>query len=301
MTNKNSDYIRSAGLGVPLGSSTRDCICPKCGTKAGNFSITRTQEGLLYHCFRASCGLSGIISSRHAHNEEHRGKEKIKIEKKRDYIYSLDIEPCRKCKDVTQYMENKYNIKPGYLDDFGCGYCSGTGDFVVPIRGYDVFQVSCIMGYWFKDLQYILTGKLPSHKRTKTKLYWVSESQKSKLYAPYTLRCGIPTIIVEDPLSAIRLVTHMGTDYNIVALLGSHMNQEQAQVLAQYSSILYLMLDPDTWESGAIYKPMDNFKLMFDKIMPILSLADPKDLSDEDIKGLKSTLSGELTYESGRS
>ena len=48
------DEVKLLGSGLATGQSTR-VQCPVCEDSERTFSITRNQEGLLYHCFRATC------------------------------------------------------------------------------------------------------------------------------------------------------------------------------------------------------------------------------------------------------
>ena len=58
-------HIKMEALGIPIGQSktVHCCFCDNDPPYAPTLSITRTDDGILYNCFRAACSGSGFIGS----------------------------------------------------------------------------------------------------------------------------------------------------------------------------------------------------------------------------------------------
>ena len=48
---------------LEVGETTRSVQCPFCLKQNGDFAVTRTEDGLLYKCFRVACDSRGFIPS----------------------------------------------------------------------------------------------------------------------------------------------------------------------------------------------------------------------------------------------
>ena len=67
------EFVTLAGIDLEPGESKYDS-CPECG-RDGKFSITRTDTGLLYHCFRDACGVSGHVGAVGVAMQPKKGKQ----------------------------------------------------------------------------------------------------------------------------------------------------------------------------------------------------------------------------------
>ena len=257
-TKEIREYIKNLALDLEISSTSERSVCPFCGGGAKaehTFSVTRTPEGLLYNCFRASCPNGhGFVGSRNVVRDY---KPKI-----RQFVPKYYTKPLFKLPNVIRdWMIKKYRLTPEEIINAGFKYSIEDKRVYMPIfddKGYETGAVARAFN-----------GQEP-----KAVMYKYNDGPK--FYFPFGELYGSSVVIVEDIISAIRCKRLFG---NAVALLGTGFNPEQATYLSSLFKNIVYALDPD-----AVYKAIDyaiEYQLLFNSSRVAFLTADPKDLSDE--------------------
>jgi hypothetical protein len=262
MKNKETrEHIKNLALDLPIGGVSERQVCPFCGGgshRESTFNVTRTADGLLYNCFRASCPDGhGFIGSKNVVSDYN---PKIK-----EFKPKLFTRPLYKLPNVIRdWMMNKYRLTAKEIADAGFKYDLQQKRVYMPIFN--------ILGYTTGAVARSFNGGNPKAVNYKF-------NDELKFYFPNGELSGDSVVIVEDIISAIRCKRLFG---NAVALLGTGLNAEQASYLAQFFRHIIYALDPD-----AVQVAIDHaieYQLLFDSSRVAFLSADPKDMSDEQLR-----------------
>ena len=231
--------VRLIGDTLSNDSSTRSQLCPKCGggeTKERAFSVSKDAQGFLYwHCFRASCGYKGSTGG------GSKGKRTLSREPNplTSPLINLDEEQ-------IDFFNDEFGIN---AQGAGIRFCAESGGFAIPVKGFANNHIGWVQR-WFD-------GRSPK-ARNYPEL--VSKPFISFHY-PGAIKEGLPIVIVEDQLSAMKFYT---MNVRAVALLGTTLNWEMAYEIRQLGPYITLALDRGTLPLSLQYK--SKYELMFDKI-----------------------------------
>lgn len=240
---------------MDIGDSTYE-QCPECGVP-DKMSITRNDEGTLYHCFRDQCSTAGFIANDRAAPGQHK-RAKVKPPKP----YERALRPLTGLERVRFAVTNgldRTDIERGrwkYAED-DLAYCFPVLDphgyeRGVTLRWYDGRAVKA-MG--FKD-----NPELP------WQCWYVHGADFSRV------------VLVEDQVSALKLSRYC----TAVALLGTHMNEAQATEIASVRpGAVTIALDEDA--TNTAYKLKRWYGLMYPHCDVVQLHKDIKDMSDETI------------------
>ncbi len=254
--------LKEAALSLEVGDSL-NTTCPFCRTPDRlKMSLTRISEGLLYNCYRASCGARGFISSVPGSILlRGEGRKKRKLFTPREFKGSLEELP----EEVLELLSTKYTLTKEELREQGFKYD----------RDYDSLFMPCFTarGAEFGGV----TKRLNYRGKAGTKNLTFFTKSNTGLHYPLTERKG-QIALVEDILSAVRCVRYSRT----VALLGTHLNDERIRELREQTDSLVVLLDPDATDKAFRYKKKYGF---YFKRFEVRSLeADPKDLEEEKLE-----------------
>lgn len=221
---KYEDDIKLAASSLAYDETSND-ECPVC--KGKKFYVTRIQQGILYCCHRASCGIKGFVSSM--------GSEAIKSMKpttKQANPYTRDT--TRLPDDVLSMLCEKFNMIPAHFASEHWRWNEETQRVIQPIydeRGYEI-------GVGARAYP-----ELGEYDGPKEITYWNNIDCPKYHYPRRNTGTGT-LVLVEDRTSANRLSYTGGVD--CVALLGTHMS---ADVVAAIASLDYprvvIALDDD--------------------------------------------------------
>lgn len=251
-----SDDIRMIGLGLSVGETANGQLCPFCGAEDDKqLSVTRTEAGLLYICFRASCGKSGLVASSGGNFTRRTGS---KFSPKYYKYPTTELSPEQK-----QFFYDSWGIEERELVDNRFVYNQTKNTFAYPIfdSGGDQFGIV--------DRSY--NGRKP-------KAISYFEKDREKLHFPRTEQTGDTCVIVEDHLSAIKVARHSPS----VALLGCSWGNKEQKLLSYMYSRIILALDPKTEQQALRLRR--KFSLDYKSFDIRILDKDPKDMTDQEIK-----------------
>jgi len=252
------ESLKLEALNLNIGDSTQ-IVCLFCNaTHESSLSITKIQEGLLYHCFRASCNASGFIPSFQVPYDG---------EKKKEFQPKYFHRPLTKLPiKYKLLLKDKYGITNEEIKDNGFAYDFLENRLYMPIYNRNGF----IIGAAAKTLS--------DHKQPKVIVYWFNDAPKLH-YVQHSVHYTDGFIVlVEDILSAVKLSRYIPT----VALLGTNLSYAMVEDLKQGINKIILALDPDAVDKALRYK--EKYSLYFKEIVVVHLSKDPKDLSEEEIK-----------------
>lgn len=263
--------IKLYGLGLELGESLPLSICPFCEggrTKENSFSVTRINKGLLYNCFRAKCGVSGMVRSGPPDREDYVPKE---------WVSRPFKQPLSKLPDpVYEWLKFKYELPRELLDFNSVKYAPKSNRLYMPIYDIEGMDVGGVAKSLPEELSEHAKGSIPEGPKSLN--YW--REKRPKLHFPFTTLTHSVVVAVEDHLSAMKV----GQFLPSVALMGTSLNAEAAVLLKQCYDHLILMLDPDALKASI--KIADDYRSMFKTVDVINMKADPKDTKNTHLREL---------------
>ncbi len=186
------------------GVTTSGNLCPQCkggSTGEGTFSVSRRDGVLLWHCHRASCGLSGSSSRHRGSGEPSTRSVDVRGTVGRDYIRTSSALP----EHIASILSERYGLGPRHFARWGIGWAEAESRVVVPVLTPQGEPAGAVLRS--------VTGAVPK-SLTHT---------ESAAMAWYPRPGNKHIIIVEDQLSAIRAADYV----NAVALLGTNLNEDR--------------------------------------------------------------------------
>lgn len=279
---KEAIKLAALGLGIGIGDSSRDQSCPQCG-RVGDFGITRTDQGLLYHCYRATCGFAGFISS---NGNEYTSKvTPQKIFEPR--LFTRPLKPLTAL--LKPWLLQKYNIEADIAQKQGIRWSYTENRLYMPIFTYEGYQAGCVTKKLPPEFITPTTDVDLYNKDKKSLCYW--QNDVIKLHFPINPgRSSCRSIVVvEDQLSSIRALE---SHHDACALLGTTFSDAQAGYLAQRYDTLILALDADTWQpdkdnvrkDSLGYKYERRYGLLFKKFIVKRITKDVKDMQPDELR-----------------
>lgn len=215
------------------GESKRTEICPKC--KGGSahepsFSVSKRDGGLLFNCFRASCGFRGRTGVQfNTARADGGARQNARAHTTNNHREPPKVSALSDAAKGT--LGVRYGLAPEEVEALGWGITSEDRLFI-PLRGWDGSD----LGYVGRRLGEGLGPKALTRSNTPDAMAWYPKGGSDKL------------IIVEDIFSAVRASKYE----NAVALLGTHMNQARADAIKEFvgSGTVYLCLDADAFNKA---------------------------------------------------
>ena len=239
------------------GDSAR-IICPFCQDKEATMSITRTVATVLYHCYRASCGKSGVLGARVSRTKS---KKEFKPKIFDKTVHSLDEE-------AEEYLR-KYELDPTY----------GAAGWLPKERRLS-FTLFDVRGYQWGTL----TKAIDKGVKPKTILYKMVDIP-SIHFPPITLEWVLNEpgvlVLVEDVMSATKLNDYVDT----AAILGTHLSEEMVMYLKSLNyKEIKLMFDRDATAKALGYVKKYKGILNLSVLEVSKEYSDPKDIPRKELE-----------------
>lgn len=258
------EFVTYEALSLPVGGSMRT-VCPVCrATHEQSFRIRRTENNLLYKCWRMACGVKGVAGS---FTREYREPSSVVAPPKpRPLPYSTSR--------VGGYEQAivwyRYKITGESLERAGVRWAEEIESLVFPCYTIDGEHV----GYATKRLA--RTNVFP-----KSLLFWNTAPPryfKVMERAPH----GDGTVyLVEDCLSALKL---WQSGVSSIALLGTKLDDITAlEISKSYRKVVFCLDNDATAKAVELSR---KYNLLFDKVSILVPPADPKDMAPEDLENL---------------
>jgi len=272
MSNYYDQGLALHGQAMPAGT-TRRIECPECGHR--EMSLTRTAEGLLYHCHRAKCGLSGFLASiDYSRGEWRPGPEKPTTH----CAYGEDLL-------TLETIDERY-----FQERFGLAAIHAAtlirrnvyGQYVLRVfdplgreRGLMVRRIAWSGEPKAPRMPYTITGP-------KTTLYMHRSDYiaQSWHFPPAGVeRRHDKLVVVEDQVSAMK-VSELG--FKCVAIMGCHLDITRVREIA-LERPQEVMLALDTDATANAFSLAGKWGMAFPKLRVAVMAADPKDSTAYDL------------------
>ena len=248
---------------MPMGGHLM-MFCPFCDNAhpyKPSMSVTRVDGGLLYNCFRATCGTSGYHGSM---------PSSMMV---RDKEAKTDTNPMlmptrHLTAEETVFLSGAYDLTVEEIENNEIRWLKYAKGIVMPLYTTSGAIFGYNTKYWNKDKYKSVLYKQSNYPN----LHWA--------YAHDMEASGWgKIIIVEDQLSAIR-VSRFGQG---VALLGTQMNEDKIVELAKYRpEEVIIALDPDATSKAVDIQ--QKYALSFKKLRVAPLSSDPKDMTHKKLK-----------------
>jgi hypothetical protein len=252
---------------LSVGEDTGFIDCPFCqAPHEQKFSITRIDNGLLYNCFRASCGAAGFVGT--GYWEAEKGERPVKP-KRRPYTHPL----FELLQEDENFFADTWSIMPrGYM-------VTDQDEFALPILGPTGYRKGWVIRQPLWKGRNCHRHGVPGKPKALT---YKDEPEHSRLsWGQKSLDEQAHIVIVEDILSAWK-VSQYSTAIG-VALNGADMGYEEVKEIGSTRPLaVSIWLDPDA--TNQAYKIQSKWGLSFNLCSIITSEKDPKDISPEEIK-----------------
>lgn len=243
---------------LPL-NETVYATCPECRGQ-GKFSVTRTREGVLWNCFRASCPVKGFSPT---------AGELIAPERKASTLrpFTGRLELLRASE--RKFFERQFDLVGEQLDLIR--YAPEEERYAFPIldpRGY-------VRGF---------TLRTYDDRQPKSLTRMHTEGPTQSWHEPGWLERHSDTshkiVVVEDQMSA--MVCASG-GLSAVALLGTSLNNDKVREIAmQRPKEVLLALDADATDQA--FKLARKWALAFERMRVVVLERDLKEESREDVR-----------------
>lgn len=205
--------------------------CPNCGGR-NTFSAFNTGDALVWHCFKASCGIKGAmpltksVEAMSAMLKKHDKSEETST----IYIAPPHFISVRNEKEAMQYVE-----KNGCLN----AYIDRRAHILFDHRSRRVV----FLCYWKGNCVDAVGRRLSTDKEAGPK--WMRYGSSG---IPYIVASKVPStdiVVVEDAASACAASEHI----NAMALMGTNLSKEALYCLRDYDKV-YVSLDKDASRKG---------------------------------------------------
>jgi len=233
--------------------------CPSCHggrTNERTLSVSRRNGTVRWFCHRASCGFKGVSGGARARPGPDTQAASCRGVVGRQLVREGEQLP----EWVLNYLSTTYYLDSAAVQRASLSWDSSQERLVLPVYNEDGENTGAVLRS--------LSGAVPkalTHAEDGA-MAWYRNWQSDLL------------IIVEDQLSAIRASKYM----NAVALLGTNLNEERAQVIARMKFFRVLIaLDKDARAvmMGHVIRHRGYFRLQ-----PILIEKDLKDSREQELK-----------------
>lgn len=257
---------------LPVGQ-TGAFLCPSCrGGQSRERSMTVHKDvlgGIKWYCFRASCGEKGQAYTRAG---KQICEDLISAPEIRPYIgptFELSILS-------REFFLDRYDLINPDIMESGQMVDRGSERYILPIRKPD----GTIRGNISRK-PWDGSPLEDNSDRPKSLTYWNEPGPLLAWYKPqnqsneiYELVHEGYTLVVEDPLSAMRAAEHL--KITTCAILGTNLSQEKVAELQKHTRHLYIALDADA--TGKAFQLARRWAAAFDSCKVIVLEQDIKDM-----------------------
>jgi len=259
--------IQLLGIDLDLYETLTTKDCPSCHGGQNNdkaFTVTRLDEGLVYNCFRGTCGLSGFVPTR-TRTPILTGEVVPKEPTFTPRIYSDPTVGLTAEQYV--FLQNKYGLSMSELVTMRLKYNPNRRSFVFPIFNSEGGCVGVV------DRSY-------SGRKPKSITYLEKDIPLMSFPYQFKLRDKGPIYLVEDQVSAVK-VSRYG---RAVSLLGCALSTRGVHLLMKLTNKIVFALDGDVTPHAIRLRK--KYGACFKEISVLHLANDPKDTDDETLKGI---------------
>lgn len=231
--------------------------CPSC-QREGKFSITRTDEGVLYHCFRASCTLKGMIGGSRS-------------------AFTRTAPPAR---DFTPFTGELVPLPQVWVDFMweNLGWGAAEHSLGRPMLAPELRRIA----YPIRDPFGVRRGySLRSYDKgvgTKSLTRMDMSAPHMSYYTCPNIRLSKHVLVVEDIPSAVRAAEYV----NSVALCGTGCNGEYAAEIARKYDTVTWALDADATRQAL--RLQREHSIMFSKSNVLVLPCDLKNMGRDQLE-----------------
>lgn len=250
-----------------VGDQTELIECPACGGGHSNeksFTMQILPEGVVYICYRASCGIKGFVPNLRM------GEMHVKPKQKQPKPFTCDESPLPEM--MIPFLTQKFPCMTAeLLNSEGVMYSHERKRILVPMfdaRGYRFGLIARSYEIVPKAIAYHESYSVPN------------------LHFPLCYKPSQTVVLVEDQFSAMILC-----DQGIptIALMGTHLSEEYVTHLANLGiQTVAFYLDADAVHKAIKFR--NEYSLEFKTALYYHEL-DPKDLNHDQIQELKQWMS----------
>lgn len=273
--------IELEAIGLDIGESVGDIVCPFCnGGRSGErkFGITRTDTGLLYNCYRASCPDGrGFIATRGdlLPGERQAPKSKWKGPYRGEFRQLTG--------DDREYFLKRFDLGPDYTSFVGS---NGLNQYVLEVRTMDGY----IRGYIVRRGCWSGSPACPRSAAAEGPKSRAYTSNDGDLLLSWHKPVGDDVgwvasrklVIVEDQISAAKIAQ---AGLVGVALTGSYLGEDKVKEIAMWRpNEVTIALDADA--TGAAFRAARTWGLAFRSIRVLPLQKDIKDMKRTDVQEL---------------
>lgn len=266
MASIHDDFLREIAYKLADGEQFQ-VICPECAKRG--FSLKREAGRLLYHCFKAGCGFSGMVLLRGYASQEHTPSPAQQEERLTPYcgaVVSLTD-------DCGEALQRRFCISARLLR---AHVHTGARCYVLPILD----PKACRRGVVIRQPWEGTGSGIPG--TPKSQIFKEKHEPMIGWYAPtaHSVVAGPPNavILVEDQMSAIKLAD---CGYLACALLGTSLNSEKISEIQSVSKHIVIALDSDA--TATAFKLARKWQAAFSSCRVVILTSDPKDMTREEI------------------
>jgi len=256
---------------LEVGETTRSVQCPFCLKQNGDFAVTRTEDGLLYKCFRVACDSKGFIPSNLGewNSREFLPFNSSIVRKTEEYPYESHIINLNESQIL--YLQNKFELTNEEIILNKIKWCDKTERIIYPILSQNGNTKGYVSRY-YKEL----SGK--KYDGVKSRTYWINRSNNYyNVSFPYRREYDVKNIfiLVEDIVSSIRMARYEQS----IALLSNSIPTNAMSLLSGKDVII--VLDNDAISHALKIK--HRYSLFFKSCRVIPIDKDPKDMNDDEL------------------
>ena len=254
--------VKMLALDLDVGDESELLKCPKCeGGRSGekSFGIRRQPEGLLYHCFRASCGARGFVPTGLHRNVP---VEKPKKRKANPFYRSMDSYTW-----VYEFLEDKFPAMTEKLaHQEGVMYSEQVQRILFPCYNHKGYR------YAWNARAYPEFNSSPEPKS----ILYFDNLEQERLHFPVNFLLQKDVTVVEDQVSAM-----IGSQFApCIALMGTDLTESSVQLLCSMGiKNLRIALDPDATQKSI--KIHNKYRLDFQSVYILTTNKDIKDLDTQ--------------------
>lgn len=237
-------------------NATHRGTCPECGRKKV-FTVTRKEGGLVYNCFRASCGATGVLGSggRMVYTPAHKRKRKIKP-------FEGELEQLSP--EWETYLEEQIGWTAEHIELARPMYAPKYHRIAFPIYG----PLGVRRGWVLRSYTYGVEPKALNYR-----------DLDEVLISWYVPRAELNTVlIVEDIPSAVRGAVIHGA---VVAMCGSGLGPDSIAEIAAHKRNVVWAFDQDA--TAKALKHHRKYGLFFDSSRILELTQDLKDMKENEL------------------
>lgn len=274
---QKSNHIKMEAMFLGEGENTRSIECPFCpphDKEPNSFSVTRSDEGLLFNCYRAKCKQSGFIPSIPITVTDRPDKK--------NKVNSFTYEVSKLSNEQYRRLILNYNLTVDEIDSNEIQWVSETRRLAIPLFdknylrwGWEAKIIKGLEPPWIKGKGTTKSIVYPTQE-SYTRLYY---PKLSKEYVKERSSMNEDTIVlVEDVFSAIRVMRYRDS----AALLGCNLDLVQVLELMDGYKNIILALDADATQKAI--KIAKEYSGYFEHFEVKQLNKDPKDMSENELE-----------------